>query len=101
MVHVVDPTIRELHAKVYEALREYWLLSGQGPSKDDIMRAVKCSMTTIIQAARELRNRGYIHAPKHAIKSMKPTDMDRTISKYPPDPWAELEEPTTKFWRTE
>jgi DNA-binding transcriptional MocR family regulator len=100
MAHVVDPTLRNTWVTVYAALREYWLLSGQGPSKDELMRAAKISMTSVIQATRELRARGYITAPKFGVRQMKPTDLDRTISNRPPDPWAELEEPATKFWKT-
>lgn len=100
VTHVVDPTLRPTWVTVYAALREYWLLSGQGPSKDELMRACKISMTTVIQAIRELRARGYVHAPKFTVRGVKPTDMDRTISKYPPDPWAELDDADTpRFWK--
>lgn len=99
MTHVVDPTLRNTWVTVYAALREYWLIAGQGPSKDELMRACKVSMTTVIQAVNELRRRGYVHAPKHQTRAVKPTDLDRTISNQPPDPWAELEEPAVRFWK--
>jgi hypothetical protein len=101
MPHVVDPTLRPIWIHVYAALKEYWEITGGahgGPSKDELMRACKCSMTSIMQATRELRNRGYIHAPKHAIRALRPTDMSRTISREPPDPWGDLEEPR-QYWK--
>ena len=100
MTHVVDPELRPIWVQVYAALREFWLLNGQGPSKDELMRACKCSMTSVIQAVNELRRKGYVTAPKFSVRSVKPTDLDRTISREAPDPWAELEEPATKFWKT-
>lgn len=98
MPHVVDPELRNTWVTVYAALREYWMLSGQGPSKDELMRAAKVSMTTVIQAINELRRKGYVHAPKFAVRSCKPTDMNRTISNRPLDPWAELDDDTNRFW---
>ena len=99
MAHVTDPTLRPLHAKIYAALKEYWELTGQGPSKDELMRAVGVSMTTVIQAVRELRSRGYVHAPRFQVRAVKPTDMDRTLSSTPPDPWQELNDDKPNFWR--
>jgi DNA-binding transcriptional MocR family regulator len=101
MPHVTDPTLRPTWVTVYAALREYWLLTGQGPSKDELMRAAKVSMTTVIQAINELRRRGYVVSPKFGVRQTKPTDLDRVISREPPDPWAELDEGTAaKFWKT-
>jgi DNA-binding transcriptional MocR family regulator len=100
MTHVTDPTLRPTWVTVYAALREYWLLTGQGPSKDELMRAAKVSMTTVIQAVNELRRRGYVTAPKHQIRSVRPTDLERIITNRPPDPWAELDEGTeSRFWK--
>lgn len=96
--HVVDPTLRNTWVTVYAALREYWLLAGQGPSKDELMRAAKVSMTTVIQAINELRRKGYVHAPKFQTRAVKPTDLDRTISNKPLDPWAELDDDTPQYW---
>ncbi len=100
MVHVVDPELRPIWVKVYAALVEYWQLSGQGPSKDELMRACKCSMTSVIQAVNELRRKGYVTAPKFGVRSVKPTDLERSISREPPDPWAELDEEPQTFWKT-
>lgn len=99
MPHVTDPTLRPTWVTVYAALRECWLVYGQGPSKDELMRACKISMTSVIQAIRELRSRGYVHAPKFAVRGVKPTDLNRTISNRPLDPWAELEDDQPKYWR--
>ena len=99
MPHVVDPTLRPTWVTVYAALLEYWQLTGQAPSKDELMRAAKVSMTTVIQAINELRRRGYVLAPKHQIRSVRPTDLERTISNREPDPWADLDEPAPTFWK--
>jgi DNA-binding transcriptional MocR family regulator len=101
MTHIVDPTLRNTWVTVYEALRQYWLLSGSGPSKDELMRAAKVSMTTVIQAVNELRRRGYVVAPKHQTRAVKPTDLERTISREPLDPWAELDDDQPSYWRTD
>lgn len=99
MTHVVDPTLRNTWVTIYAALREYWLLTGQGPSKDELMRAAAVSMTTVIQAVNELRRRGYVTAPKHQTRAVKPTDLDRTISNKPRDPWEALEDDSApRYW---
>ena len=100
MVHVVDPTLRPLHADIYAAIREAWVDYGRAPSQMEIRDATLCSITTVVQGIKELKRRGYITAPKHMVRSMKPTDLDRTISCEPLPPWAELE-PPRKFFRIE
>jgi len=97
MPHVIDPTLRPLHAKIYEAIREHWLTSGQGPSKLELMRACGVSMTTVIQATNELRRRGFVLAPKFSVRGIKPTDMERTVSTKPLDPWAELDDAPQRY----
>jgi len=90
VTHLVDPTLRPFHADVYAAIREAWLEHGFAPSQHELALACMCSSTTVINAIRELRKRGYIHAPKFAMRTVKPTDMERTISVEPLDPWGAL-----------
>lgn len=99
MPHVVDPEVRPLHAEIYMALREYWLLTGQGPSKDELMRACLCSMPSIYLAEKSLVKKGYIVNPKFAVRAMKPVDFEVTLSHAPLDPWDTLVE--TKYWKAE
>lgn len=94
MPHVIDATLRPIHAKVYMAVREAWLEHGIAPSQMELQLACQCSGTTVHQAIRELRKRGYVVAPKFAVRAIKPTDFERTISVKPLDPWAPLDEVT-------
>jgi hypothetical protein len=97
VTHVVDPTLSPLHADVYEAIREAWELFDGAPSQLELQRACRCSGTSIQNAFRELRRRGWLLAPKFGYRVCKPTDMERTVSTLPPDPWEDL---TTgpRFW---
>lgn len=99
MNHTVDPTLRPFHVDVYEALRQAWLEYGSGPSQYELMLACRCSSTTVINGLRELKKRGLITAPKFGQRTAKPTDLDRTVSREPISPWAELDETPQKFWR--
>lgn len=94
----IDPTLRPFHAKVYEAIRECWLDYGVCPSQVELSRAVMCSTTTVIQAIRELKRRGYITAQKSRARSLKPVDIDLQVLVRKPDPWADLT-PPKKFWK--
>ena len=94
----IDPTLRPFHAKVYEAIRECWLDYGVSPSQIELSRACMCSTTTVIQAIRELKKRGYITAQKSRARSLKPVDIDLQILIKAPDPWGDLN-PPKKFWR--
>lgn len=113
MAHEVHPDMSIFHVNIYNAIREYiWYgigqdpanrtdrsLPGEGPSKQELQLACRCSSTTVNQAFAELRRRGLIFAPKHSVRSARPTDLERTISKEPLDPWAELEKPDgPTFW---
>lgn len=100
MAHEIDPTLRPLHAEVYEAIREAWYWFGEAPSQAELQRACQCSSTSIQNAFRELRKRGLIVAPKFGSRVAKPTDIDRTVSVAPLDPWAELARPDIpRFWK--
>ena len=98
MPHIVDPKLRPLHADVYMALREYWLMTGHGPSKQELSLACCCSNATIVEATRELLKRGWIVNPKFVVRSMKPTDFDLTVARNAPGPWDDLAE-ERRFWK--
>lgn len=94
----IDPSLRKTHASVYAALRECWLDYGQCPSQVELSHATQLSTTTVIQAIRELRKRGYILAPKFTARGMRPTDVDLEILTAKPDPWSELQ-PPRRYWK--
>lgn len=99
MPHVVDKTLRDTHVAVYAAILEAWLDYGKSPSKIELRDATRYSITTIQQVVTDLRNMGYIVAPKFQARSLRPTDFQRTLSNTDPDPWATLK--TVKFWKAD
>jgi hypothetical protein len=123
MAHEVHEDMSIYHVRIYEALREYWFYGGAGderlqkagrikneknteiglgPSQFELQLACHCSSTTVRQALAELRRRGLIDWPKFAARAARPTDMSRTISKEPIDPWAILaEDDGPRYWKTE
>lgn len=99
-MHEVHPDMSPYHVRIYEAIREHWWYKGSAPSKAELSRACRCSSTTVQQAFTELRRRGLIVSPKFSVRSARPTDMSRTISVAPPDPWADLaDDDGPKFWK--
>lgn len=94
----LDPTIRKFHLAVYEAIRECWIDYGVSPSQVELSHACLCSTTTVIQAIRELKKRGYITAQKSRARSLKPVDIDLRLIREPPDPWGELQ-PVKRYWK--
>lgn len=96
---IVDETLRPMHAKVYAAIREAWTDFGFAPSQYEMMLAAQCSSTTVQQALKELRARGYIVAPKFGVRGAKPTDLRRVIRITKPDPWEELDAPAPKLFK--
>lgn len=100
MPHEVIQGLSPYHARIYEAIRERWWFFGDAPSHYELQIACRCSSTTVQQAFAELRKRGLILAPKHGVRTVKPTDLTRTISPEPLDPWADLtaEEGKPKYW---
>ena len=95
---VVDPDLTPVQAKIYEALRQCWLVYGQAPSQYELQRAVGCSSTSVQNDIRSLRNKGYITAVKFGIRNAKPSDMERQVLNQPVDPFAELE-PAPTYWK--
>lgn len=97
MPTVIDKDIRPYHLAIYEAIREAWIDYGASPSRDELSQAVKCSLATVNQGIAVLRQRGYIEAPKYAVRMLKPTDINRVVLRAPPDPWDDLL-PPKKYW---
>ena len=100
MTHVVDPELRPLHIEIYNAILEAWLDYGRAPSKMEIRDATLCSITTVTQGVNLLKRKGYVTAPKHQVRAIKPTDLDRTLSREPLAPWADLV-PVRKYFKLE
>lgn len=97
-VHV-DPDLTAMTVKIYNSLREYWLIAGSGPSKFEVAKSCLCSSVSVYKAEKILRAKGYIVSPKHEIRSMKPTDLDRVLSATEPDPWDTLDLDRPIYWR--
>jgi len=95
--HTVDPTLREPHIAVYDALREAWNEYGFSPSKIELRNATHYSITTVNKVVKDLKAKGYITAPKFQVRQMKPTDLDRTLSIAPLPPWEALTPPRKYF----
>ena len=97
-MHEIYPDMSPYTVRVYEAIRERWFYFGTGPSQFELQIACRCSSTTVRHAFADLRRRGLILAPKYGVRTSKPTDMGRTISVAPLDPWAELSDDGPKYW---
>lgn len=97
MAHVVDPTLRDAHIAVYQALREAWTLYGFSPSQIELRNATHYSITTVAKVIKDLKKKGYITAPKFQVRQLKPTDLDRTLSIAPLPPWEGLTPPKIYF----
>lgn len=89
MPHVIDPELRPLHVDVYMALRESWRDYGFGASQAEISKACRCSATSVNNALRVLRKKGYITGDRFRARSIRPTDLERTIARER-DPWGGL-----------
>lgn len=95
----VDETLSPLHAEIYRALRQAWLLYGVGPSQTELAVAVgRCSLQSIRNATRELKKRGYVTGQKFGVRALKPTDMNRIVYCRKPDPWVLDLAPLEEFW---
>lgn len=91
VTHTTDPDLKPSNIKVYEAIVEATQVHGVQPSKQELALACMLSVTSVQDSIAVLRRKGYIHAPKHQIRALRPTDPGRTLSREPPDPWAALE----------
>lgn len=93
----VDPSLRDAAVTVYAAIAEAWNEYGESPTKQELRAATGYSLTTIQQAVETLRKKGYLEAPKFAVRALKLTDWELKLANREPDPWAPLEE--VKFWK--
>lgn len=94
---VVEPTFTDYDCAIYEALRQCWNDFGQCPSYELLQHACLCSAPTVRKAVMRLKAKGLITARKYAVKSLKPTDLDRRVVNREPDPWADLAPPKKYF----
>ena len=98
MTHLhIDESLTPLQVKIYGAIREAWVDWGMSPSQVEIRNATLCSITTVMQALKILRAKGYISQVKFQARSLRPTDPDRVIANHPVYPWEELV-PAQKFF---
>jgi SOS-response transcriptional repressor LexA len=96
---VVDPTLRPAYVWVYRAIHEAITEHGISPTKGEITRAVGCSSTTVINAVRELKARGFITETKYEARSIRLVDPEVMVRREPLPPWEEdLNIP--KLWAT-
>lgn len=79
-------------------MRQYVLIDGGSPSKQELARGAGLSLITVYQAEKALKEKGYVTSEKDAKRTMRPTNLDLTISHEELDPWSELEEPKL-YWR--
>jgi len=97
MTQVVDTDLTPVQARIYEAIRQCWQVYQMAPSQYELQRAVGCSSTSVQNAMRILKRKGYLSATKFAIRGARPTDMERTVLNAPPDPFAAFDDPE-RFW---
>jgi len=99
MTILVDTELNKIAADAYNSTREYVLLTGKSPSKQELARSCKCSVVSIYKAEKLLKRKGYMTGVKGEARTLVPTDLERVILHEDPDPWAELDEDAPRFWR--
>lgn len=92
MPQVVDPNLTALQLEIYEYVRTYWLSHGYAPTQREIQLATHCSGTAVRNAMRALGNGKHITTQRFVERSITPVDLQRTLVRYPPDPWENLGE---------
>lgn len=97
MPHKVDPALKPVEIKVYHAVREAWRDYGVGPTRRELTYACNCAPGTAAAALRVLRRAGYLVDKPFTPRSIRPVDIDLTLSREPLDPWATLDD--VKFWK--
>jgi hypothetical protein len=95
----VDTELNKIAADMHNSAREFWLLTGRAPSKQELARSCKCSLVSIYKAEKVLKRKGYMTGVKGEARTLVPTDLNRVILHEEPDPWAELDEDQPRFWR--
>lgn len=101
MTHVVDPTLTDHTVEVYAAILQANRDFGESPSYMQIQHACRISAPTVRKAIKDLKQRGFIVAPKFQVRAIKPTDLERTISNKPANPWDEIAPPKRYFKRSD
>lgn len=99
MTIVVDTDLNKIAADMHNSAREFLLLTGRSPSKQELARSCKCSLVSIYKAEKVLKRKGYMTGVKGEARTLVPTDLNRVILHEEPDPWAELDEDQPRFWR--
>ena len=99
MTIVVDTDLNKIAADMHNSAREFLLLTGRSPSKQELARSCKCSLVSIYKAEKLLKRKGYMTGVKGEARTLVPTDLNRVILHEDPDPWAELDEDAPRFWR--
>lgn len=99
MTILVDTELNKIAADMHNSAREFWLLTGRAPSKQELARSCKCSLVSIYKAEKVLKRKGYMTGVKGEARTLVPTDLERVILHEEPDPWAELDEDQPRFWR--
>ncbi len=101
MTILVDTELNKIAADAYNSTREYVLLTGKSPSKQELARSCKCSLVSIYKAEKVLKRKGYMTGVKDSARTLKPTDLDRILSHEEVDPWLDLDDFETKprFWK--
>lgn len=97
----VDTDLNKIAADAYNSTREYVLLTGKSPSKQELARSCKCSLVSIYKAEKLLKRKGYMTGVKGEARTLVPTDLDRILSHEEVDPWLGLDDFETKprFWK--
>ena len=101
MTILVDTELNKIAADMHNSAREFWLLTGRAPSKQELARSCKCSLVSIYKAEKVLKRKGYMTGVKDSARTLKPTDLDRILSHEEVDPWLDLDDFETKprFWK--
>lgn len=99
MTIVVDTDLNKIAADMHNSAREFLLLTGRSPSKQELARSCKCSLVSIYKAEKLLKRKGYMTGVKGEARTLVPTDLNRVVLHEEPDPWAELDEDQPRFWR--
>lgn len=95
---IVDKTLTPAYIAVYNAIREGIVEHDLCPSQTELRKAIGCSSTTIVNAVRELKARGYITQEKFVTRGISLVDPNIRLSRKEIDPWEE-DLDTPRIWR--
>lgn len=94
---LIDKTLTDNTVIVYAAILQAHRDFGESPSYMQLQHACHISAPTVRKAITELKKRGLVTAPKFQVRSIKPTDPERTLSNHEPKPWEALVKPKRYF----